>query len=747
MVSMVVDLFEHNRDAFGKIEEALADGKKKFAISHATGTGKSYIIAKLSEKFSQEKKLILLPSRYIKEQIEGLFTKYEIENTDFLLYQKLIKMDDDEISKLNYQLIVLDEYHHDTARVWGNKVKYLMNSHPDSVIFGTSATHIRCDGVNVIDELFEGNCISDLPLSQAIAKKVVPIPRYVAALYTLDDELDNLMEKVRTSTNTKEEKEEFMEKIKAMRSQIEKSYGMPIILNRYVKDRNGKYIVFCKNKKHLNDIQDIAVEWFKTAGFKDIHTYAVHSSYEMKDREYGAFCDDKSSALKLLFCVNMLNEGLHLENISGVLMLRPTNSNIIWHQQIGRCIESNNSRNPIIIDAVNNFSSVGQGVQLLKDIKDAVRKEKEGSKDFDDSDFLDIDTFFVTEYVLDVEQMFKEIEGRLSDGWDAMFQEYCKFYEENGHANVPDKYGKLGSWCITQRRGLKNGILRDYRKNILDEHGFIWDVPRYKFENNVNDCIEFYNGNGKLPNVNSKDKNEKRLCSFINGSRQRIKKNKKIPEWKINLLQQIPTFFDERKSGFDKFYENSLRYKERYGHVNIKTNDTIDGYRIGIALNSLLQDYKKNKLTDEQISKLRNLGINVTCGKHEQQFSQNMELARQALKKGVCISNSNQLYEDINLYTWFTKNKNKFSNMELEIMKKLIPSYIKPIKIIEANTGKVLAISQSISEAGCILYHDFHVANSEEQGFNAIYQRLTNRTKNPIYKGRFRFEYAEDTTA
>lgn len=335
---MAVDLFEHNRDAFGKIEEALADGKKKFAISHATGTGKSYIIAKLSEKFSQEKKLILLPSRYVKEQIEGLFTKYKIENTDFLLYQKLIKMDDDEISKLNYQLIVLDEYHHDTARVWGNKVKYLMNSHPDSVIFGTSATHIRCDGVNVIDELFEGNCISDLPLSQAIAKKVVPIPRYVAALYTLDDELDNLMEKVRTSTNTKEEKEEFMEKIKAMRSQIEKSYGMPIILNRYVKDRSGKYIVFCKNKKHLNDIQDIAVEWFKTAGFKDIHTYTVHSSYEMKDREYGAFCDDKSSALKLLFCVNMLNEGFHLENISGVLMLRPTNSNIIWHQQIDQLV-------------------------------------------------------------------------------------------------------------------------------------------------------------------------------------------------------------------------------------------------------------------------------------------------------------------------------------------------------------------------------------------------------------------------
>ena len=68
----------------------------------------------------------------------------------------------------------------------------------------------------------------------------------------------------------------------------------------------------------------------------------------------------------------MLNEGLHLENISGVLLLRPTRSSIVWHQQIGRAIEANNTNTPVIIDAVNNFSAVGQGMELMREIKDAI---------------------------------------------------------------------------------------------------------------------------------------------------------------------------------------------------------------------------------------------------------------------------------------------------------------------------------------------------------------------------------------
>ena len=426
---MRVDLLKHNQEAYEKMQKAIKEGKKKIAISHATGTGKSYLIAKLFEDFSNDKKLVLVPSTYISDQIQALFEKYNIQNVDIMRYQKLIKMSDEDIATMDYDVIALDEYHHDTSKVWGNKVKTLIESHSESIIFGTSATPIRSDGVNTIDELFEGNCVSDLPLSESIARKIVPLPKYVGALYELDDELTRLRKKVEQATNTKEEKQEFYKKIDLMRGQIEKSYGMPIILNKHIKDKEGKYLVFCKKKRHLQEIKETVIGWFRTAGCKNINAYEVYSDYENKDAEYKAFCDDTSHNLKLLFCVDMLNEGLHLENISGVLLLRPTRSSIVWHQQIGRAIEANNTNAPVIIDAVNNFSAVGQGMELIREIKDAIAKEKEIDTDFDDGGFVDIDTFFVLEQIVEIQGMFREIEERLkgrewTEEEDSILKEY-----------------------------------------------------------------------------------------------------------------------------------------------------------------------------------------------------------------------------------------------------------------------------------------------------------------------------------
>ena len=466
---MGVDLLKHNQEAYEKVQEAIKEGEKKIAISHATGTGKSYLVTKLFEDFNNDKKLVLVPSTYISDQIQALFEKYNIQNVDVMRYQKLIKMSDEDIAAMDYDVIALDEYHHDTSKVWGNKVRTLIDTHSESIIFGTSATPIRSDGVNTIDELFEGNCASDLPLSESIAKKIVPLPKYVGALYELDDELTRLRKKVEQATNTKKEKQEFYKKIDLMRSQIEKSYGMPIILNKHIKDKEGKYLVFCKKKKHLQEIKETVIGWFRTAGCKNINAYEVYSDYENKDAEYKAFCEDTSHNLKLMFCVDMLNEGLHLENISGVLLLRPTRSSIVWHQQIGRAIEANNTNTPVIIDAVNNFSAVGQGMELMREIKDAIAKEKESDSDFDDSGFEDIDTFFVLEQVVEIQEMFREIEERLkgrewTEEEDSILYEFYPF--DNGVSDCIKRLLNRSKNAIILRANLLGLTTGYYKKQV-----------------------------------------------------------------------------------------------------------------------------------------------------------------------------------------------------------------------------------------------------------------------------------------
>ena len=51
----------------------------------------------------------------------------------------------------------------------------------------------------------------------------------------------------------------------------------------------------------------------------------------------------------------MLNEGVHVEGISGVILFRPTISPIIYKQQIGRALTAGDNTTPLILDVVNNF--------------------------------------------------------------------------------------------------------------------------------------------------------------------------------------------------------------------------------------------------------------------------------------------------------------------------------------------------------------------------------------------------------
>ena len=57
----------------------------------------------------------------------------------------------------------------------------------------------------------------------------------------------------------------------------------------------------------------------------------------------------------LIFTVNMVNMGYHVDNITGIMMLRATKSEITFYQQLGRALSVNASHNPIVIDSVNNI--------------------------------------------------------------------------------------------------------------------------------------------------------------------------------------------------------------------------------------------------------------------------------------------------------------------------------------------------------------------------------------------------------
>ena len=757
-MGVVEILNPHNLEAYQEINKLLESGIKKIAIPRATGSGKTYIVGALAEKYNSDKKLVLEPTRPLLDSIKEKFNEFGITNTDFITYQKLIRMSDKDIAAMDYKVIFLDECHHGTAPIWGQKIDYLMKTHSESVVFGTSATTVRNDGVNVVETLFDNNAIEELSLSTAIARKVLPCPHYITAIYRLDDEFEKLKKRIEGSTNSKADKKEFYKKMQEMKLHFEKSYGVPLILNKYVKVRNGRYLVFCRDKKHLDSMRDVVVDWFQTAGIKDIHSYAVYSDYPDKEKDYQDFCEDNSDSLKLLFSINMLNEGLHIEGISGVLMLRTTRSNLIYLQQLGRLLEAGNmDKYLLVFDFVNNFSSVNDGVGLLKEIKDAVAKEKENDPDFDDSEFEGIDTFFVLEQVVEIQEMFKEIEEKLQDDWDAMFNEYCKFYEENGHGDVPktDEYRKLNNWCKYQRDKFNRGILDKDKKRLLEQKNFVWNTLKFRFENNIKAVAKYYFQYGEYPYEGSENLEERKLGTFFSNEKFYIRKKGYVyPEWKIELINKYLPEFSSKKEidkAFDKFIYYVKTYKEKNGHINIKSNDVIDGYNIGCKYFNLRKSYRENKLNKDKIDKLQKIGF-LFENKLDKQFNDTIRLAEKAVAESILISRSNQMYKGINLYVWmFQTVKHKFynkilSNEQIDILEKLIGKTLYElfnhgnfVKVVDVIENREIGIYKSCKQTIDYIKKFFDGDITRTVVDNRLYGKVTTP-----YKERFMFYYATD---
>lgn len=118
-----------------------------------------------------------------------------------------------------------------------------------------------------------------------------------------------------------------------------------------------------------------------------------------------------------------------------------------------------------------------------------------------------------------------------------------------------------------------------------------------------------------------------------------------------------------------------------------------------------------------------------------------MELCKQALNKGVVITKKNRKYKGVDLYGWKINNKNKFTEDEKRFLNIIIPDMLyKVVNIVDIKTNRIYTYS-SITEAGMALCNDFHLVNTEKSGRSTIHNYLSGHTKNPIYKGRFKFEY------
>jgi len=359
-MATLISLFEHNAKAYDAVVTMLRETGKA-AVVHPTGTGKSFIGFKLCEDNATSKMCWLSPSEYIfKTQLENLATTGANvpENISFFTYAKLIMMSDEEIAEIRPDFIIIDEFHRCGAEQWGRGVQKLLDTYPDSPIVGLSATNIRYldNQRDMADELFDGNIASEMTLGEAIVRGILAPPTYVISVYSYQKDLDKYKARIKRAKSkaARDEAERYFE---ALRHALEKADGLDEIFNKHIQDKSGKYIVFCANLEHMDEMIARVPEWFSKVD-KHPNVYRAYSEDPATSKAFADFKADKTEHLKLLFCIDMLNEGVHVDDVSGVVLFRPTVSPIIYKQQIGRALCASKKKEPIIFDIVNNFENL-----------------------------------------------------------------------------------------------------------------------------------------------------------------------------------------------------------------------------------------------------------------------------------------------------------------------------------------------------------------------------------------------------
>lgn len=635
-------LFLHNRTGYEAVVSAFQRSQRA-AVVHPTGTGKSFIGFQLCADNASSCVCWLSPSEYIfKTQVENYLAAggFPLENICFFTYAKLALLSQDEMTEIAPEYIVLDEFHRCGAETWGAGVQRLLALYPQAKILGLSATAIRYldNQRNMADELFFGNVVSEMTLGEAVVRGILSPPKYVLSVYAYQKEVGRYALKVKNAKNAavRASAEKYLE---TLRRALEKADGLDVVFDKHMPERTGKYVAFCADFQHMHEMVERVPEWFSKVD-PSPHIYKAYSNDPVTNKAFTAFKADDSPHLKLLFCIDMLNEGVHLADVSGVILFRPTVSPIVYKQQIGRALSASSKREPVIFDIVNNI----ENLYSIGTIEEEMRTAANFYRVHGMPESIVNEHFRIIDEVRDCRVLFEKLNETLTASWEMMYQKAAEYFAEHGDLNVPKRYKtaegySLGSWLQTQRqvrRGEQYGNLDEERIAKLDKLGMVWENVRdVAWEKHFALAKAYHAEHGNLAMPVDARYGGVKLGQWLAQLRTYRKNGASrgyLTEVRIAALNDLGMVWDVPDYAFEKNYGAALEYYRQHGNLNVPTYYvTQDGLRLGRWIVGI-RDRKNGKgegapLSQEQIARLEQIAFPWT-GKNDALWESSYQEAR-----------------------------------------------------------------------------------------------------------------------
>jgi superfamily II DNA or RNA helicase/HKD family nuclease len=338
------------REALNSIELLRSQGKNKALLISATGTGKTYLSAFDVQNHKPKKFLFVVHRRTIAEDAMNTFKELlgneikmgiysgphlEIE-ADYLFstVQTISKQDHlDKFDPHHFDYIVIDETH----RAGAESYKKIMSHFTPAFLLGMTATPERTDGADIF-KLFGHNIAYEIRLHRALEEDMLsPFHYYgVTDLTINDEEVDEFTDF--NLLTAKERVDRIVEKAEL--------FGCD--------DGEIRGLVFCSR----NEIsQQLSFE-FNQRGYK---TLALTGNSEESERQKAINrleSEQLTDKLDYIFTVDIFNEGIDIPKVNQIIMLRPTQSAIVFVQQLGRGLRKTSSKEYLtVIDFIGNYDN------------------------------------------------------------------------------------------------------------------------------------------------------------------------------------------------------------------------------------------------------------------------------------------------------------------------------------------------------------------------------------------------------
>ena len=401
-------------EALYALEDSRKEGATRGLVQAATGVGKTYLAAFDSAKYQRvlfvaHREEILKQAAVSFKNVRhsedyGFFDGKKKDIDKSVIFASVATLGRNEYLTEDYfapdyfDYLVIDEFHHAV----NDQYLKIVNYFKPQFLLGLTATPERMDGKNIY-EICDYNVPYEISLKEAINKGVL-VPFHYYGIY---DETDySSLHLVKGRYDEKELNETYIGNVKRY----------DLIYKYYMKYRSKRALGFCCSRQHA---EEMAKEFCK----RGINSVAVYSNAD------GEFSEDRDKAIeklknqkiKVIFSVDMFNEGVDIAPLDMVMFLRPTESPIVFLQQLGRGLRTSKGKEYLnVLDFIGNYEKAGRAPLLLS-----------GGKTFGDKtthDYHDIEypDDCIVDFDMRLIDLFKELDKKSLSVKERIKQEYYR---------------------------------------------------------------------------------------------------------------------------------------------------------------------------------------------------------------------------------------------------------------------------------------------------------------------------------